>query len=212
MVTQILYNHSNNENETYRAEVSFISADEWKLELSLLLNEVLSDGGYVSQDVKSSSSPAAQAYAKIKAVYPLTDDELTKSTPDSLMAMPAVKDVLGVTKFLRARQPEEFYHQLRAYLDSGEKARGPSRQLSVRPMEFWPLIKEVKIFTKADILSTGAVIVDLPGIHDSNAARAAVAQNFMTRCTGRSYECHLLSVLTTFPSFLDCFSSQSCFG
>jgi hypothetical protein len=42
-------------------------------------------------------------------------------------------------------------------------------------MEFWPLIKVVRIYTKAEALSTGAVIVDLPGVHDSNAARAAVA-------------------------------------
>jgi hypothetical protein len=44
-----------------------------------------------------------------------------------------------------------------------------------KQMEFWPLIKVVRIYTKAEALSTGAVIVDLPGVHDSNAARAAVA-------------------------------------
>jgi hypothetical protein len=51
-------------------------------------------------------------------------------------------------------------------------------------MEFWPLIKVVRIYTKAECLSTGAVIVDLPGVHDSNAARAAVAQGYMKQCTG----------------------------
>lgn len=42
----------------------------------------------------------------------------------------------------------------------------------------------VKIYTKSDVLSTGAVLVDLPGVHDSNAARAAVAQNYMKLCSG----------------------------
>lgn len=51
-------------------------------------------------------------------------------------------------------------------------------------MAFWPLIKVVKIYAKASALSTGAVIVDLPGVHDSNAARAAVAQGYMKQCTG----------------------------
>ena len=37
---------------------------------------------------------------------------------------------------------------------------------------------------KAPALSTGAVIVDLPGVHDSNAARAAVADGYMKQCTG----------------------------
>ena len=48
----------------------------------------------------------------------------------------------------------------------------------------WPLIKVVSIYVKAAALETGAVIVDLPGVHDSNAARAAVAENFMKQCTG----------------------------
>jgi hypothetical protein len=51
-------------------------------------------------------------------------------------------------------------------------------------MEFWPLIKVVRLYTKSDCLSTGAVIVDLPGVHDSNAARAAVAAGYMKQCTG----------------------------
>lgn len=37
---------------------------------------------------------------------------------------------------------------------------------------------------KAPALSTGAVIVDLPGVHDQNAARAAVAESYMKQCTG----------------------------
>lgn len=41
-----------------------------------------------------------------------------------------------------------------------------------------------RIHVKSPALSTGAVIVDLPGVHDSNAARAAVAENYMKQCTG----------------------------
>lgn len=33
-------------------------------------------------------------------------------------------------------------------------------------------------------MSTGAVIVDLPGVHNSNAARAAVAEGYTKQCTG----------------------------
>ena len=33
-------------------------------------------------------------------------------------------------------------------------------------------------------MATGAVIVDLPGVHDANAARAAVAEGYMKQCTG----------------------------
>lgn len=51
-------------------------------------------------------------------------------------------------------------------------------------MPIYLVIKVVKLYTKADALSTGAVIVDLPGVHDSNAARAAVAEGYMKQCTG----------------------------
>jgi hypothetical protein len=36
----------------------------------------------------------------------------------------------------------------------------------------------MRIYTKAEALSTGAVIVDLPGVHDPNAARAGVAAGY----------------------------------
>ncbi|RYP36810.1 hypothetical protein DL767_003200 [Monosporascus sp. MG133] len=53
-----------------------------------------------------------------------------------------------------------------------------------RIMELWPLIKVVRVQTKADVLSTGAVIVDLPGVEDSNAARAAIAGKYIEKCHG----------------------------
>ncbi|KAG9737576.1 hypothetical protein KCU73_g9964, partial [Aureobasidium melanogenum] len=37
-----------------------------------------------------------------------------------------------------------------------------------REQEFWPLIKVVRLYVKADALSTSAVLVDLPGVVDSN--------------------------------------------
>ncbi|KAL8800998.1 MAG: hypothetical protein Q9200_007076 [Gallowayella weberi] len=53
-----------------------------------------------------------------------------------------------------------------------------------REIEFWPLVKVVRLYVKAPVLSTGAVIVDLPGIHDSNVPRAAVAEGYMKQTTG----------------------------
>lgn len=40
------------------------------------------------------------------------------------------------------------------------------------------------MYVKADALSTSAVLVDLPGVADSNAARAAVAEGYMKQCIG----------------------------
>lgn len=44
-------------------------------------------------------------------------------------------------------------------------------------------ITVVRIYCRADALSTGLCIVDLPGIYDSNAARSAIAKRYMAECT-----------------------------
>ncbi|KAH0550909.1 hypothetical protein GP486_007727 [Trichoglossum hirsutum] len=66
----------------------------------------------------------------------------------------------------------------------GKGKKDKKRRRERREMEFWPLIRVVKIYVKAPALSTGAVIVDLPGVHDQNVARAAVAESYMKQCTG----------------------------
>lgn len=160
----------------------------------------------VSRDCTNTDSEAGIAYAKIKAgtdlpalsklshanrntVYPQkTREELANSSVEELMNEPSVKEVLGKTRKVEQARPEPFYRALQHFVDSKEKATtGESKKkekLEKRQMEFWPLIKVVRIYTKADALSTGAVIVDLPGVHDSNAARAAVAAGYMKQCTG----------------------------
>jgi hypothetical protein len=105
------------------------------------------------------------------------------------MNEPSLKQVLGTTKKIEEPHPEPFYKALQHFVDSKEKAttseiKKKKEKGEKTQMEFWPLIKVVRIYTKAYALSTGAVIVDLPGVHDSNAARAAVASGYMKQCTG----------------------------
>lgn len=49
-------------------------------------------------------------------------------------------------------------------------------------MSYWPLVKVIRVYCKADCLSTGVCLVDLPGTMDSNAARSAVARRYMSQC------------------------------
>jgi hypothetical protein len=57
------------------------------------------------------------------------------------------------------------YRQLQNYVDSKEKTAATGQT-----MEYWPLIKVVRIYTKAAALSTGAVIVDLVSLVDSSSS------------------------------------------
>ncbi|KAF2179023.1 hypothetical protein K469DRAFT_597528 [Zopfia rhizophila CBS 207.26] len=188
VVTELSWNHDNSPFAKYRAEIEFISREEWAKELDMLLREMLTETGTVSKDTADQDSDAGIAWAKFHAVFPQkTKDMLAQCDVRSLMAENSVLDVLGTTKKIAEARPEPFYKQLQHFVDSKEKVTGKEKKgkkKEKREMEYWPLIKVVKIYTKSPALSTGAVIVDLPGVHDSNAARAAVAQGYIKQCTG----------------------------
>jgi Dynamin family len=46
----------------------------------------------------------------------------------------------------------------------------------------WPLIRKVTLYGPWAVLSTGACLVDLPGVRDANAARAKVAESYLQNC------------------------------
>jgi hypothetical protein len=181
VVTEISYNDSIDETSKYRAEVEFVRTEDWRRELTVLFDEVFDKVHGMSKEANNPDTIAGVAWAKIRAVYPRhTRETLQKSTIRQLMEVHGIKSILGTTKRIRSDDCESFYRELQHYVDSQQKADGKSK----REQDFWPLIKVVRIYTKADALFTGAVIVDLPGVHDSNAARAAVADGYMKECTG----------------------------
>jgi hypothetical protein len=158
VVTEMSWNSSDDENAKYRAAIEFIQPEDWEKELQVLFGELLDGSGNISKEVYSEDSEAGVAYAKIKAVYPQkTKEEIAKSNIRDLMREPAVRHVLGTTKTVEEARSDRFYRILQTYVDSKEKSTDDKKQK--KEMEYWPLIKVVKIYTKADALSTGAVVV-----------------------------------------------------
>ncbi|MCJ1479498.1 hypothetical protein MMC13_008184 [Lambiella insularis] len=183
VVTELSYNH---ENDGYRAEIEFITVTDWEKELEILFQDLLDDDGKVSRDCTNEDCDAGVAYAKIKAVYPKkTKEDISNSNVQQMLR--DVSHVLGTTRKIKEQDALKFYIHLRRFVDSKEKATGKKdkeKKSEPKEMEFWPLIKVVRIFVRSPALETGAVIVDLPGVHDANAARAAVAESYMKQCTG----------------------------
>ncbi|KAF2091800.1 hypothetical protein K490DRAFT_32560, partial [Saccharata proteae CBS 121410] len=184
VVTELSYNDCEDENSKYRAEVEFIKQEEWQKDLELCLTDLLDGSGNVSKDASNADSDAGIAYAKIKAVYPYHTREMLKDASiQGLMKEISAKNLLGTTKFINERTPEQFHTRLQRWVDSKDRGKADDKKVQ-SAMEYWPLIKVVKIYTKSPALSTGAVIVDLPGVQDDNAARRAVAEGYMKQCTG----------------------------
>ncbi|CAG5158211.1 uncharacterized protein ALTATR162_LOCUS5040 [Alternaria atra] len=193
VVTEISWNDSIDPSAKYRAEIEFIDRVDWEEELTVLMKDLLTGDGAVSSGIYEPDSDASIAWAKFQSVYPkLPRDTLNQHKVSDLMTKTDVSSILGTTKTIETAQASTFYQQLQHYVDSREKCNkksrgndgGRTKTTKNTEMEYWPLIKVVRIYTKSPALSTGTVIVDLPGVHDSNAARAAVAQGYLKHCSG----------------------------
>ena len=174
VVTEISYNYE--DGWPYKAEVEFISRQDWQKMLKILFQDLLDGSGHVARECTIEDSEAGVAYAQIKAVYPkMTREEMESITFEKMMQHENVA-CLGTTREIESDDSMIFYKKLQRYVDSKEKTSGRKDNADrkdkkpPREVEFWPLIRVVKLYVKAPALATGALIVDLPGVHDSNQA------------------------------------------
>ncbi|XP_062987457.1 collagen alpha-1(I) chain-like [Elgaria multicarinata webbii] len=154
----------------YEADVEFLSREEWYKELSALLEDMKDKAGNFKKRCPDRNTEAGAAYSRVKAVYGRVD-ELAK-----LEGMQEVTQYLGTVQHVAADTATDFRTNIERFINS--------RTDNLREMkggEFWPVVKCVRIrIAKAEVLKTGAVLVDLPGIRDSNAARDKVAKEART--------------------------------
>jgi len=163
VITEISYNEL---DIKYRAEIDFITKEDWERELRLLFEELLDANGHISRESSNEDSEASVAYAKIKAVYPtMTKDMIEESSVEALMAHSNVS-VLGTNRKIEHNDSLIFYKRLQAIVDSREKTEKSKnkeqRKAEATQPAYWPLIKVVRLFVKSPALATGAIIVRLP--------------------------------------------------
>jgi hypothetical protein len=79
-----------------------------------------------------------------------------------------VTSSLGTVKEVQAEEPRQFRRLLERYMDSKADVTGCS---------FWPIVKMVTAHGRDwQVLRTGAVLVDAPGVNDSDGARDKVVR------------------------------------
>ncbi|KAI3535727.1 hypothetical protein CSPX01_11251 [Colletotrichum filicis] len=153
VATEVSYNNDEDEENPYRAEVEFISQEEWSKEVNILLMEFFAEETDERNDLDPESD-AAKALAKVQAVYPsLSLEDLTSSTSAQLATHPSVNHLLGTTMTVKSGNAQDIREQLEPYVDSNDK--------DDETAAYWPLVKVVRIFTKARVLANGVTIVDL---------------------------------------------------
>jgi len=102
--------------------------------------------------------------------------EVGEAVPGSEEARELLKGH-GQMKSRTKSRKKQWAHEFRKQINSYVYRMGNGDQ-----PQTWPLIRKVQLRGPWSVLSTGAVLVDLPGVRDSNAARAKVAESYLQNC------------------------------
>jgi GTPase SAR1 family protein len=173
VVVEVAYNRSDDPNSAYCAEIDFVTKEEWTKELEVLQGHIQDRPEGEPLDGKSGSEASA-AFAKITAVYPDIDiEKISTTTPEEFLQIQDLSETLGKSRKIHEAKVKPFYSKINAFIDSKNSAK------SAGQIAFWPLVKVVKIYVKAPVLQNGLVLVDLPGLGDSNDGRANVAKSYI---------------------------------
>jgi hypothetical protein len=88
-----------------------------------------------------------------------------------------VTKLLGTVKTIVAEDPKVFAREISQFTGVNDHQTGTERVA-----EMWPLIRQAKIKCRSAALSSGAILVDLPGVADGNVARGDIAKRYMEKC------------------------------
>ncbi|KAK6538199.1 hypothetical protein TWF694_011081 [Orbilia ellipsospora] len=140
----------------------------------------------------SAEAVAKVARDKLKALFPGFQTEDIGKIPTRIQDLYNGNEYLSAGKqIIEDNDEETFFEQIQELINNNGDGGGEEEE-----PQLWPLIKVVKIYLDADVLQTGAVLVDLPGLKDSNAARAAVSQTYLARANEVIVVSRLTRVMT----------------
>ncbi|KAK2738177.1 hypothetical protein FQN57_007152 [Myotisia sp. PD_48] len=136
----------------------------------------------------SSASDFAIAASKLEAVYGITINQARKFTLNEMLD----RDDRGPLS-ISENDPVLFSKFMAKYISSDDvqssgepeakKSKPETGKVRSRMAELWPLVEVVRLRVKASALASGAILVDLPGLLDSNSARATFTKKYLQQCS-----------------------------
>lgn len=162
------------EHKRYHVRIEFMSRQDWQKEVAILLEDIADSASpRTGEDGDEFTEPRAISRAaadKIRAVYGLPDElTLTRDVLSDLHETPAIAEALD-------------RRSLEVNCDTLDRLRGQIHDYLDSKRPFWPIVQRVRITGPFDILKSGAVIVDLPGINDPNEAREQITRRYLKTC------------------------------
>ncbi|KAK3682297.1 hypothetical protein B0T22DRAFT_470765 [Podospora appendiculata] len=203
-VCKVAYNHSDDPEKAYHAEIHYRTLESVKQELDdlfeyikkrdRLLEQSNSGTGVEENDYGDDDAARAQEIEdlnvyislvakKVQHVWGYTSEQLgsgSVSTADLLAKSDPAAKRLGTIDTIFGSKHEEFAERVKPFLDSTPKVvkAKPRQGAPTREMAAWPLIDHVNIWLKCPLLKGGIVLVDLPGLSDVVEGRSAVARQY----------------------------------
>ncbi|EFN59293.1 hypothetical protein CHLNCDRAFT_137642 [Chlorella variabilis] len=165
----------------YSAEIEFVTQEEWAQQVEGLWHDLLGEDGQ-PQITRGERNPdgrsmhgAAQAVLESVLGKPLVRRHSGVTLEQLLSARSSATRHLGETIRVREHSAKEFRKMIGKYVDSNNR-RGDD-------VSTWPLVRVCRISHSWPVLATGAMLVDLPGVRDANAARGKVAEAYLRKCS-----------------------------
>ncbi|KAF3213734.1 hypothetical protein TWF106_009393 [Orbilia oligospora] len=178
----------------FYAIVEYISREDFEQEVQALRQEIQDKGGTIDYDedndldtTMESSDTRSQyttdgsslqsydaAIDKLKALFPGFQERDLSGISEKVRALYETEPLKSGKRVIESNNDSEFVDEVFKVVSAKNGSSGNEPEL-------WPLVKVVKIYLDSDVLRTGAVLVDLPGIQDSNAARTGIANEYLEK-------------------------------
>ncbi|KAL9566542.1 hypothetical protein ACKAV7_009457 [Fusarium commune] len=199
-VGKVSWNHDNTPGREFRARITFRPIEDIAQSLEVLLKSIkrsvvleetvvteVEDIEEKENDIAIAEETIGYELPGVKAVWGLSrerlEETLSERTEDESYS-DIVQTILNSNKivlsFLRDRvlcyetvNRFRLRRAVRPFLDSTPYLHKDGSQFAV-----WPLVQDVHMYVKSDILKSGMTLVDLPGCSDSVARRAEVTKAF----------------------------------
>jgi hypothetical protein len=171
--------------------VEFITREEWDAEEEALLEDLTQQDGRAILHCNQESH-AYTSWCKMYSVYgeaytrSRVPDPSGATGPDGrtryvslyvdelrakLKKERRITGALGTTRKFGAEDARSFRRAVEAYVDSSNEAGA---------MSFWPLVRRVRMSGRSwNLLKSGCVLVDAPGVNDDNSARDGIVKSYL---------------------------------
>ncbi|EWG38616.1 hypothetical protein FVEG_01798 [Fusarium verticillioides 7600] len=199
-VGKVSWNYDNTPGHEFRARIAFRPLQDISQCIKALLESIervmvlektvftkVEDIEERENDIAIFEDTISYELPGVKAVWGLSREDLEEALRQRIednSCSDIVRDILNsnqtVLSFLRGGTLDfktttrfKLRRAVKPFLDSTPYQHSDGRQFAV-----WPLVEDVHMYVKSDILKSGMTLVDLPGCSDSTARRAEVTKAF----------------------------------